>query len=349
MDAVLPATRLGDHDVSVGWLVEERFGREVVDRLVEPLLGGVYAGHARELSARAAVPQVVALLDRDKSMLAARPPTATRRPRPTYPVFAGITGGVGRLPAAVAATRGLDVRTGATVRDLRPRTAEAAAGTWSSARPHAPEVVAGRRRRARRPRRAATARLLADVAARGRARAGPHRVRLDGDRDDGVPRPATCPPPTAPASWCRRSTGAQVKAATYSFAKWDWVARPDGPRVTSCCVMRCSLGRHREEAGAPGRRRRARRSPRCDDLADAIGLGVRPVDTPRAAVGRRAAAVRRRPPRPGRAASAPRWRALPGLAVCGAAYDGLGIPACIASAELAATQVARRVAAHLGE
>ena len=30
---------------------------------------------------------------------------------------------------------------------------------------------------------------------------------------------------------------------------------------------------------------------------------------------------------------------VPGLAVCGAAYDGLGIPACIASAELAATQV----------
>jgi protoporphyrinogen/coproporphyrinogen III oxidase len=31
--------------------------------------------------------------------------------------------------------------------------------------------------------------------------------------------------------------------------------------------------------------------------------------------------------------------ALPGLAVCGAAYDGLGIPACIASAEAAVTQV----------
>ena len=41
-------------DVSVGWLIEERFGREVLDRLVEPLLGGVYAGHAREISARAA-------------------------------------------------------------------------------------------------------------------------------------------------------------------------------------------------------------------------------------------------------------------------------------------------------
>jgi oxygen-dependent protoporphyrinogen oxidase len=31
--------------------------------------------------------------------------------------------------------------------------------------------------------------------------------------------------------------------------------------------------------------------------------------------------------------------ALPGLAVCGAAYDGIGIPACIASARLAADQV----------
>jgi oxygen-dependent protoporphyrinogen oxidase len=31
---------------------------------------------------------------------------------------------------------------------------------------------------------------------------------------------------------------------------------------------------------------------------------------------------------------------VPGLAVCGAAYDGLGLPACIASAAVAATQVA---------
>jgi oxygen-dependent protoporphyrinogen oxidase len=30
---------------------------------------------------------------------------------------------------------------------------------------------------------------------------------------------------------------------------------------------------------------------------------------------------------------------VPGLAVCGAAYDGIGIPACIASARRAADQV----------
>jgi protoporphyrinogen/coproporphyrinogen III oxidase len=37
---------------------------------------------------------------------------------------------------------------------------------------------------------------------------------------------------------------------------------------------------------------------------------------------------------------------LPGLAVCGAAYDGLGVPACIASAEEAATRVLEGMAAR---
>jgi oxygen-dependent protoporphyrinogen oxidase len=31
--------------------------------------------------------------------------------------------------------------------------------------------------------------------------------------------------------------------------------------------------------------------------------------------------------------------AVPGLAVCGAAYDGVGVPACIATARLAAARV----------
>src|SRR5680860_876872 len=92
LDAVLPATSLEGRDVSIGWLVEERFGREVVDRLIEPLLGGVYAGHARELSAFAAAPQVVALLDGDKSMLKAAAATTAGQPT-AVPLFAGLVGG----------------------------------------------------------------------------------------------------------------------------------------------------------------------------------------------------------------------------------------------------------------
>ena len=72
--------------------------------------------------------------------------------------------------------------------------------------------------------------------------------------------------------------------------------------------------------------------------ADAIGLTSPAVDAhvqrwggglPQYAVGhdRRVADVR--------AAVA----GLPGVAVCGATYDGVGIPACIASARAAATQV----------
>ncbi|MBB0245816.1 FAD-dependent oxidoreductase, partial [Streptomyces alkaliphilus] len=43
-------------DIGIGRLVAERMGEEVVDRLVEPLLGGVYAGDARAISLRAALP-----------------------------------------------------------------------------------------------------------------------------------------------------------------------------------------------------------------------------------------------------------------------------------------------------
>ena len=39
-----------DHDLAVGDYVDRRFGAEVTDRLLEPLLGGVYAGDPRQLS-----------------------------------------------------------------------------------------------------------------------------------------------------------------------------------------------------------------------------------------------------------------------------------------------------------
>jgi protoporphyrinogen/coproporphyrinogen III oxidase len=340
MEPMLPATHLGGLDVSVGWLVEERFGREVVDRLVEPLLGGVYAGHARELSARATVPQVVALLDRDRSMMrAAASATAVTS---DVPVFAGLTGGLGQLPEALARTAGLDVRTGSTVRALGRRD-----GGWdlvvgSAHRPerlHADAVVLATPA-------AATSRLLGDVAPRAAGvlseieYASMAIVTLAFRARD---LPATegsgfLVPPVE-----RRS----VKAATYSFAKWDWVRQAGAAAGPSpLLLLRCSVGRHREE-------RLLQRSDEelvelaLEDLADAIGLSVRPVDEhvqrwggalPQYAVGHldRVRAVRTS------------IAALPGLAVCGAAYDGVGVPACVASAEAAATQVLAALAG-LGE
>ena len=57
--AAEPAGRVEADDVSVGELVSGRMGGAVTQRLVEPLLGGVYAGHADLISARAALPALL--------------------------------------------------------------------------------------------------------------------------------------------------------------------------------------------------------------------------------------------------------------------------------------------------
>ena len=76
----------------------------------------MYAGHARSLSARATVPQLVALLDREPSLVRA---AAAVPPASDVPVFAGLAGGIGRLTERLADAGGFTVRTGATVRELR--------------------------------------------------------------------------------------------------------------------------------------------------------------------------------------------------------------------------------------
>ena len=99
-------------DVSVGDLVDRRFGAEVTDRLVEPLLGGVYAGNARLISARAAVPQLVAYA---APRVGARAGGRRAGVRP-----AGLRRHPGRHGPAARARwpTGSTVRTGATVREL---------------------------------------------------------------------------------------------------------------------------------------------------------------------------------------------------------------------------------------
>lgn len=333
LDAVLPPTRIGESDVSVGRLVEERFGREVVDRLVEPLLGGVYAGHARELSARAAVPQVVALLDRDRSLLraAAQATSATSE----VPVFAGLRGGVGRLPQAIADRPDIDVRTRATVRELARRPG----GGWNLVvgSAHDPEVVQADAVVLATPA-PATARLLADVAPEAALELGQVEyasmavVTLAFRRGD-------FPQTQGSGFLVPPVDGRTVKGATYSFAKWEWVADAGraADRADDVLVMRCSIGRHREERTLQVEDERLVEHA-LHDLGDAIGLAARPVDwhvqrwgggLPQYTVGHldRVRQVRAAVGKAG------------GLAVCGAAYDGLGIPACIASAEVAADEV----------
>jgi protoporphyrinogen/coproporphyrinogen III oxidase len=305
-------------DVSVGDLVGSRLGGEVVDRLVEPLLGGVYAGHARLLSARATVPQLVRAAERGPLLAAALPVSGE-------PVFAGLPGGMAGLAEALASR--VDVRTGATVREL----ARTETGFSVVVGPTtAPELVGADAVVLATPA-APTARLLAGVAPAAAAelttiesasmavvtfafRAG-DVAGLDGSSGFLVP----------PVE------GRAIKASTFSFVKWDWVRRAGA--AEGLVHLRTSLGRHLEEAVLQ-RPDDELVALSLADLADAVGLTARPVDThvqrwggglPQYAVGHldRVARVR--------AAVA----GVPGLAVCGAAYDGVGIPAVIASAHRA--------------
>lgn len=333
MDAVLPPTDLGDRDISVGDLVEQRLGKEVVDRLVEPLLGGVYAGHARELSVRAAVPQLVAVLGTDRSLsraaAAATPPPSNDSP----PVFAGIRGGVARLVEALLKASDADVRTGSTVRELAPRPG----GGWnlvvgSTRDPEAVEADAVVLATPARP----TARLLGDVAPTSALALD--RVECASMAIVTLAFPARAfPEVTGSGFLVPPVDGRAVKASTFSFAKWDWVREAGAASGEEIVVLRCSLGRHREEQ-ALQRTDDELVEIAVGDLTDAIGLSVRPLDAhvqrwggalPQYAVGHldRVATIRHG------------LESLPGLAVCGSTYDGVGLPACIASAEKAAAKV----------
>jgi oxygen-dependent protoporphyrinogen oxidase len=335
MDAVLPQTHLDDRDVSIGWLIEERFGREVLDRLVEPLLGGVYAGHAKEISARAAAPQVVALLDRDRSMMKAAAAAVGASTPSNDPVFAGLVGGVGQLAAAVAAD--LVVRTSTTARDL----ARSADGGWHVVvgPASAPELVRADAVVVATPA-SPSARLLAGVAPDAALELA--SIEYASMAVVTMAFPATAFPEVTGSGFLvppvdRR----QVKAATYSFQKWDWVREagraPGDDRADDVVVVRTSIGRHREEQQLQvDDAELVERS--LSDLREAVGLDARPVDwhverwgggLPQYAVGHLDRVRRIREC----------VSAVLGLAVCGAAYDGLGLPACIASAEGAARRV----------
>jgi oxygen-dependent protoporphyrinogen oxidase len=311
-------------DVSVGDLVAARLGDEIVDRLVEPLLGGVYAGHARRISAAAAVPQLLAMARRGSVL-----EQAAAVPTSTAPVFASLPGGMGRLPGLVA-DGSFEVRTSATVRALE-QTPEGWVLTVGPTTD--PETMAADAVVLATPA-APTARLLADVAAPAASDlaaidAASVAVVTLAFRAADVPdanfeRSGFLVPPVEQRA---------IKASTFSFAKWGWVRDLD-PDVV---VLRTSLGRHGEEstlqAGDDGLVRIS-----LADLAATAGITARPVDThvqrwggalPQYAVGHldRVARIR--------AGVAD----LPGLALCGAAYDGVGIPAVIGSARRAAASL----------
>lgn len=97
LDLILPSG-IG-HDDSVGGIVERRLGREVKDRLVEPIIGGIYAGDVDRLDARVVMPSLAVAGGSVLRRLASAP-------RPAGSPFRGPRGGMVSLVAALARALG---------------------------------------------------------------------------------------------------------------------------------------------------------------------------------------------------------------------------------------------------
>jgi oxygen-dependent protoporphyrinogen oxidase len=344
-DLQLPPTPR-DGDVTVASLVGARFGQELVDRLVDPLLGGVYAGRSDELSAEATLPGLAQASRQHRSLTAAAASLlpAPDAPGPATPVFTTLSGGLGTLPPAIAAASGATVRTNAMTRELaRTVTGDGAGGRGDGRGPgwrltigptRAPERLDADAVILAVPARPAS-RLLAGLPAAAAAAAALGEIEYASMAIVTVafPRDAFPHPPQGSGYLVPAVDGRVVKAVTFSTVKWPHL-RADGAALD---IVRCSVGRVGEEALLQRDDSELARLAAAD-LADATGVRGVPADVrvsrwggglPQYTVGHldRVARVRSGVAN------------LPGLAVCGAAYDGIGIPACIASARRAADQV----------
>jgi protoporphyrinogen/coproporphyrinogen III oxidase len=313
-----------DAEATVGDVVRRRLGRQVVDRLVEPLLGGVYAGRADDLDLDAAAPDLATLARSQRSLVrAARERRKFAAPREES-VFRSVRGGLTSYVDAVARAARVELLT-----NTRAATVERLSGgfrvTLAGGRALIADgvVVATPARAAARllelvaPPAATPLRDLAyasvalvGLAYRGDVKLPPGSGILVPPRDDRI-----------------------VKAVTFYGQKWPHVRRE------GITLLRASVGRAGEPVtyddadlvtAVTAELRRVLRLParpydafvaRWDDALPQYGLGhLTRVEAVETAVD-----------------------GVPGLAVAGAAYRGVGIAACVASGEAAAARVAAHV------
>jgi oxygen-dependent protoporphyrinogen oxidase len=327
LDAWLPRTRVDGH-TTVAAYVRARMGPAVLDRLVEPMLGGVYAGSAESLALDAALPQLAGPARTETSLLAAARRVSAAATRPGEPVFASLRGGLGTLPAAVAGAGRADVRLRTTVRELR----RTASGWQLVTGPRNAEgileadgvILAVPATPAARLLSALTPGASADLAAIPYASVAVIALAYPAASVGPLPGSGFLVPPVE---------GRLIKAATFSSQKWGWYADV----APGLALMRVSIGRHGEEAVLQ-RDDVDLATAAAAELAEAVPVRGRPVDV---RVTRWGGSLPQYGP--GHLGRVARIRAavgaLPAIAVCGAAYDGVGIPACIASARDAAARV----------
>ena len=324
-DLMLPTSR-NDRDESVGSLVRRRLGDQALERMIDPLLGGIYGGDADSLSLRATAPRLHSLAREHRSLIRGLMVAGRRMPPAAGPMFMTLPGGLQRLVSSLRRDLGetVVVEGEGVIRltplpggSLRLRTTAGRELTVDAAVVATPAGAAAQMLRDSVP---GAADELSGI------RYASVAVVWLAFRAAALPRQ-----PDRTGFLVPRSERRTLSACTWASAKWPHLAAHED-RV----FVRCSVGRNRPEAAAFDDR--ALVADVVADLREAIGAPEAPLDAhvsrwhdalPQYAVGHLERVERLE-------ASLAH---LPSIRLAGAAYRGLGVPQCIAQGEEAARRI----------
>lgn len=307
-------------DESIAAFIARRLGQELLDNLIEPLMGGIYAGQVDQLSLAATFPQLRQLELAHGSLLGglqARP----AGPEPACPPFVSFRNGMATLvQALVAATPDVTFQGNGAVSAVYPSVEGYTVTLASGARLRARAVIVTTPAFV-----AATLLEGIDTAIAGDLSAIPYAstalVNLAFDEDQ-------VPPLDGYGYVVPRIEGRAALACTWTSRKWPnrspngsvllrlYFGRFGGPDVSAYddeCLLTMARAEVRETLGidVPPTLHRIMRFPRAMPQYNLGHLDL-------------VARLERR------------LKALPGLYLAGAAFRGVGIPDCIVSGEAAA-------------
>ncbi|MXV90381.1 MAG: protoporphyrinogen oxidase [Acidimicrobiia bacterium] len=323
-------------DRSVGALIRDRLGDEVLERIVGPLVGSIHAGDCDRLSVQAAAPALAEAARRDASLIRAlrdRAPAGGGDGASPGPVFWGLRSGMETLIAALAER-------------LAPALALEEPAVALEMRPDG----AGRQaiRAVRTPRRsidcdAVVLAVGAAQAARLVAPWAPEEATLLAATETASVAIVTlayepsAAPGAAGGSGFLVPAGAEpaITACSWASVKWAHLGGPDA----GSAVLRVSLGRHGDDAAVTEADETLVAAARAS-LGATMGISATPSAArvsrwpdafPQYAVGhlQRTAAVED-------------TLGPAGVLCAGSSYHGIGIPACIASGRRAARRALGR-------
>ena len=327
MDWVLPAAEADDE--SMGEFARRRFGEEALDVLVQPVMAGIYAGDAERLSMKSTFPRFLELEKRYGSVvrgLRRAPAPPPRDPKRT--MFMSLAGGLGELVESLAVQISHTIRLKTALRRVRKIGAgyrlELASGepidcdgvvvtapAWQAA-----EMLAE-----------LDAPLAAEL--QGIPFASSATISLAYRSSELSPKPSGF------GFVVSRVETRWISAATYTSAKFP------GRTPSDLFLIRCFLGGAGKESLLEEADDKIEAGVR-EDLRRMTGINAQPKfvrlrrwirANPQYIVGHETRLAR----------IADRLRGLPGLALAGASYRGVGIPDCIASGFDAASSAARMI------